>query len=238
MKAFLLTFLLPIFLSAGETFILIDLKTHQTITQLGTNIDARVRPGCTFNIFLSLIGFEQGVLIDSQSPIMAYQEGYPDYLPIWKQSHTPTTWMQYSVVWYSQEVAKQIQNIDDWLNRLDYGNCDLSLGPHHSPLTETLAIALSEQTEFLYKMLSYQLPLSKHAVDQTKQILYRETLLDTHHLFGKTGWTKEQGEETAWFIGWLETPANTYIFAYLLQEEEIPTDHRIERTKALLHQFL
>ncbi|AFC70333.1 putative beta-lactamase [Rickettsia amblyommatis str. GAT-30V] len=50
-----------------------------------------------FKIAISLMGYDDGFLIDETHPKLPFKEGYADYLEVWKQSQTPKDWMKNSV---------------------------------------------------------------------------------------------------------------------------------------------
>ncbi len=43
---------------------------------------------CSFNIAISLMGYNEGVLIDELHPTLPFKKGYVDYIEKWKQSIT------------------------------------------------------------------------------------------------------------------------------------------------------
>jgi len=85
-----------------------------------------------------------------------------------------------------------------------------------------------------------KLPLSRHALQMTKIICFKEELFGGWKLFGKTGWSgsdiAKEGKtlEHAWFVGWIEKDHNFFPFAYLIREQKINLDQRIPRVKQLL----
>src|SRR6187397_729096 len=82
-----------------ESFLLINGITEEVVLEVGPHIDKRIAPCSSFKIVLSLIGFEENVLIDQTTPSWDYQEGYDDFRETWKASLTPQSWMKYSCLW-------------------------------------------------------------------------------------------------------------------------------------------
>ncbi|MFA1687981.1 penicillin-binding transpeptidase domain-containing protein [Candidatus Rickettsia barbariae] len=72
------------------------------------NCESRYAPCSTFKIAISLMGYDDGFLIDETHPKLPVKEGYADYLEVWKQSQTPKDWMKNSCVWYSQIITKEV----------------------------------------------------------------------------------------------------------------------------------
>ncbi len=134
MRTLLILFVLlglpPLFLSSEENFILFDDSANQAVRQFGSDLDDRASPCCSFNIALSLMGFDAKVLKDLNSPIWDFEEGYADYLAIWKASHSPRSWMKNSCFWYSQLIASELgmEKMQAYLAAFEYGNQDMSGG--------------------------------------------------------------------------------------------------------------
>lgn len=116
--------------SAEENFLLINGMTDEIIVETGPNINERVTPACSFNIVLSLMGYDAGILKDDKIPNWDFQEGYDDFSESWKISQTPQSWMTRSCVWYSKIIGLQLGlgTIQSYLALLAYGNQDMSTG--------------------------------------------------------------------------------------------------------------
>jgi len=234
--------------STEENFLLIDGTTDKIVTEFGPRTDERVSPCSTFKIVLSLMGYDAEILKDEKTPCWEYQETYEDWLDVWKSSQSPQSWMQYSCVWYSKLLAKQLgtDRINSYLSSMKYGNMDISGGigqtecPNIAWINSSLKISLKEQVEFLVKMIQEKLPTSIYSTQMTKAILFKEVLSEGWKLYGKTGWSgsdiTKDGKtlEHSWFIGWIEKDYIFYPFAYLIYDEKINLDHRIPRVKQLL----
>ena len=242
-----MTQLMSVF-SKEENFVLMNGSTHAIIDELGPHVDTRISPCSTFKTTLSLRGYDAGILQDEQSPIWDVQKGYDDYLPSWKGSLTPQAWMQYSCLWYSKLLSLRLgeENIQSYLDAFAYGNRDISEGlvppgPKNPPwIGSSLTISPKEQVEFIHKMISKQLPISRHALEMTRALVFKEQLPEGWKLFGKTGYSgsyiTQDGQilEHGWFVGWLEKEDQFFSFAYLIRDQKIDLDQRIPRAKQLL----
>lgn len=234
--------------SIEENFLLIDGITGEIITELGPHINRQISPCSTFKIFLSLIGYDVSVLKDETHPIWDFQEGYEDWIVSWRASQSPLSWMKSSCIWYSKVLSIKLglKKIQDYLASVEYGNQDASGGlADPGPLNpfwinSSLKISPREQVDFIQKIIRAQLPISSHAIEMTKAILFKEELPEGWKLFGKTGWSgsdiTKDGKtlEHSWFVGWIEKDQAFYAFAYLIREKKINLDKRILRVKQLL----
>lgn len=196
---------------------------------------SRHAPCSTFKIAISLMGYNERLLIDATHPEFPFKRGYADAIDRWRQSHNPTTWMQSSCVWYSQIITQHlgIEKFGTYVTLFNYGNQDISgdeghnNGLTHSWLSSSLQISPKEQLAFLRKLLNNELPVSLEAQEMTKKILFMEDLPGGWKLYGKTGsgnllnpdGTRNKDHQIGWFIGWIEKGTQTIIFVYYIEDE-------------------
>lgn len=209
---------------ADTSFIAIDAQTGIAIRSVGPSLDQRVAPCCTFNIVLSLVGYEVGILQDTQQPCWAY-DGSPVATEGQRNSLSPKTWMTTSAVWYSKRLASSIgqKTLQNYLVQFFYGNQDLwgrggkdgFISAHES---STLMIAPNEQIRFIQRLVTNSLPISAHAVQMTKKLLYDHTLPSGWALYGKTGsgFYLRESNKLAWYVGWIEKGTQQYPFVLLI----------------------
>lgn len=215
-----------------------DASTGKVLVQEG-DCTTRVTPASTFKIALSLMGFDSGILQDSASPSMPYKEGYPDWGgEPWRQPTNPERWMKYSVVWFSQQIARQLgeSRFQGYTHAFRYGNQDVSGEPRKNNGTSgawiisSLRISPLEQVRFLEKVVNRRLPVTAHAYDMTSLITRvdaGDTGLEIH---GKTGTgspgSNGQYDPTrayGWFVGWAIKDSHTVVFAHLIQDDRPTT---------------
>ncbi len=233
------------------SFVAVDGTTTSVVVEHGRGALLRHAPCSTFKIVLSLIGFDLGILLDADTPEYPY-DGSDATVEAWKAPHTPKSWIQQSVVWYSQRLAQQIgmERMSRYVALFDYGNQDLTgdrgqnNGLTHAWLSSSLKISPLEQTVFLHKLVTDRLPVSAHALSMTKQLLFCEELDGGWRLFAKTGTGFERYPDgspnffrkIAWFVGWIERGQRHYEFALNLSEmSTVPT--KDERKEIVLRSF-
>lgn len=220
-----------------ECFLLYE--NNQIIKQTG-DCQIRYAPCSTFKIFLSLIGYDSGILEDETHPVWKFEEGYADWRDVWKQDYTPTSWMKESCVWYSQVLTKRLgmKKFQDYVNKLNYGNMDVSgdvgknNGLTNAWLSSSLEISPMEQLDLLQKLISSQLPLSIKSQEMTKKILYIEELPHGWKLYGKTGSgsllnqdrTIKTDIQHGWFIGWIQKDERIILFVnHIIDDKALDT---------------
>jgi beta-lactamase class D len=193
----------------------------------------RHSPCSTFKLAISLMGYNEGILLDETHPEFPFQIGYIDKYESWRKPHNPTTWLKNSCIWFSQVITQKIgiRKFKDYLAKLNYGNQDASgdkgtnNGLTNCWLSSSLQISPVEQMEFLEKLVTNKLAVSQKAQDFTRTIMYIETLSNGWKLYGKTGGgygvastgLLDQNKEIGWFIGWIEKDLQKIIFVNYLE---------------------
>jgi beta-lactamase class D len=211
-----------------------DAATSEILVRQG-DCATRVTPASTFKIAIALMGFDAGFLRDAHAPTLPYRAGYVDWGgAAWRQPTDPTRWIQYSVVWFSQQVAQALgqDRFQRYATAFGYGNADVSgePGKHNGVMgawiDSSLRISPLEQVAFVRKLVDRTLPVSAHAYDMTARITDLGTLPSGWHVHGKTG-TGSPGSDGAfdpahaygWFVGWATNGPRTLVFANLIQDE-------------------
>ncbi len=196
----------------------------------------RVTPASTFKIAISLMGFDSGFLKDAHTPTLPYKEGYVDWGgEEWKKPTDPARWIHFSVVWYSQQVAKYLgaARFHRYAEAFHYGNADLSGDPgknnglERAWIGSSLKIAPLEQVRFLGRLVTRKLPVSQHAFDVTEEITTLDPLPNGWSLNGKTGaafpkladGSNDEEHGWGWFVGWVTKDGRTLTFARLIQDD-------------------
>lgn len=210
-------------------FILYDVNANKVVSEYNPHhrCDERIAPDSTFKIPLSLMAFDQGVI--NQNTIFKWDGKKSRAYLDWNYDQTPQSWLQYSVVWVSQQITPQLgySTIKHYLADFHYGNQDFSGDPGknngltHAWLSSSLKISAVEQLNFLKAMLTHQLPITSEAIENTEKNLYQGKLNCGADYYGKTGSGRHGRNEReknpsklreGWYIGFVEQKAQRYIF--------------------------
>ena len=170
--------------------------------------EARARKGflpqSTFKIANALVGLETGALNDELE--VFHWDGKPKPVALWERDHDLASGMAFSVVWMFQEIARRTgkARMREWLERLDYGNADISGGNDLFWLQGGLRISAMEQVGFLHRLAEGRL-----AATQRAQRLVRATLAiektPEYTLYAKTGTSSQAIKDPVWWwVGWIE----------------------------------
>ena len=197
------------------TFVMYDPANDHYVIYNELQSKKRLSPCSTFKIYNSLIGLETGVL-DQEDVFTLFKWNGTKYdFPYWNHDHTLASATQESVVWYFQELASRIgqERMQEYLNKIDYGNRDMSGGLTTFWLRSSLQISAIEQVNLLNKLYSKQLPFSASTLAVVKKNI---TLSDSNGIkfMGKTGSGFADGKWiSGWFVGCIEKHGQRYIVA-------------------------
>jgi beta-lactamase class D len=221
-------------------FVLRDLDTGPQFVDRVDNASMADRPFLpysTFKIPNTLIGLETGVIPDEKFTLK--WDGKKYAIDAWNHDQDLASALHESVVWFYQEVARRIgpERMASWLHQLRYGN------EKSTPRIDRfwldggdLRITPRQQVDFLARAAKHALPVS----DAHLALLRRLLTLQADGgcvLQGKTGTGPERDDaELAWLVGYFDTPAHHYAYAYLSVGKPAPSrEERYALVRAQLH---
>jgi beta-lactamase class D/beta-lactamase regulating signal transducer with metallopeptidase domain len=198
---------------------------------------ARITPVSTFNIAVSLMGYDSGFLRGQHAPLLPYHDSYKAGRPEWRRDLDPREWIRVSASWYAQQVTSQLgdERFNRYVRRFGYGNGDTrgdagkNNGLTWSWIGSSLQISADEQTAFLRRLVRRELGLAPQAYEQTAGLLKVMDLPDGWQVFGKTGTGAPAGPDGkddysrsyGWFVGWATKGNRTIVFARLHQDDKL-----------------
>lgn len=171
----------------------------------------RFTPESTFKVANSLIGLETGVVRDEYE--VKRWDGVKREFEGWNRDHSLASAMRESAVWFYQDMARDIGNekMQESINKINYGNKDISGGIDQFWLDSTLKISAKEQVEFIEDLVKEELPFQETIQKTVKRMMIQDEQ-DEYILHGKTG-TRLSDMGLGWYIGFIETDKETWVFA-------------------------
>jgi len=206
------------------------------------NVRKETLPASTFKVINLLIALETKTIQDENE--MVKWIGKTDTLkygfrPDIYHDMTVKEAFEVSAGWVFVELAKKIgkENYKKYLTRAHYGNLDLSQTDADFWNFGKFGISPFNQAEFMKKLYTEELPFSKRNIEIVKRVMITEQNED-FTIRSKTGWTRDNGMNTGWWIGSIENKNGTYFFATrLLQDRKTNGSNfgscRKEITKAI-----
>lgn len=221
--------------SATLCTLVADAATGAVLLEQGGDCDTPTTPASTFKVPLAIMGFDAGLLADAHNPALPFVEGYADWGGgDWRRTTDPLRWMDYSVVWYSQVIARSLGHAElaRYANAFGYGNADFSGDPgannglERSWISSSLKLTPRQQLAFMTRLVTRQLPVSQQAMETTLSIMQRREA-DGWQVVGKTGSAYPRNADGSfnrargwgWYVGAAEKGDRTLVFVRLDQDE-------------------
>lgn len=217
------------------SFLLYDLQAKDYIIDYNAQRNERsFSPASTFKILNSLIALEEGVVKDENQIIK--WDGKDRGWDKWNRDHNLASAIEYSAVWFYQVLARKIgaKKMQSWVDKVGYGNQDISEKIDNFWLEGNLRITPKEQIEFLTRLHNNDLPFSQRSMDIVKKILIIEEN-EQFTMRAKTGWAQLFEPQIGWWVGYIETGDNAYFFSINIDiKEEEQAAARMRITRAIL----
>lgn len=167
-------------------------------------------PCSTFKIANALIGLVTGA-VSGPNDVKRW-DGIVREREETNRDHSLASAMEQSVVWYFQDIARYVgvERMQSWLDRLEYGNRDISSGIDRFWLSGSLRVDAYQQLDLVKKLWRGALPFPSGQQAEVRTMMLQRSDLPGE-LHGKTGSCR--GDETkgvpdhGWFVGWVEWEA-------------------------------
>jgi len=200
------------------TFVLTSLESQNSYIYNSERANQRFSPASTFKIINTLIGLDLGVVQSIDSPFE--WDGTKRSIPSWNRDQTLESAFKLSCVWCYQKIAREvgIERYSLALDKMNYGNKQISNQVDMFWLNGDLAITAVEQTQLLKKILSYSLALKPEHIDILKSVMLVEDKPE-YKIYAKTGWTGPK-LGVGWYVGFIEKEDNTWLFAFNIEMDK------------------
>jgi beta-lactamase class D len=227
--------------STPGTIVVVDGRTGREARHDPERSRRRMPPFSTFKVPNSLIALETGTIpgTDYRMRWDSIRDPRRSSFTGWYRDHDMRSAMRGSVVWYYKEVARRIGpgRMRAQLERIGYGNADISGGIDRFWLDSSLRISAEEQVKFLRRFHAGEL-FSPRATQAVKDILVLEDSAE-YRLSGKTGGGTTDGHGLGWLVGYVERGDRVYFFATNVdgRDYDAIADRRHEVTRAALREL-
>lgn len=183
-------------------------RLSETFIEVGPkHCSQALSPCSTFKIPNALVGLQTGVVTGPDD--LKEWNGKERPRKISNQDHTLASAINKSIVWYFQQVARDVgeERMAAWLEKLEYGNRDISGGIDRFWLGSSLKIDAHKQLELIKSLWHGTLPFDPEKQAQVRDMLVLESDLNGV-VHGKTGGcpggTEQNPKDLGWFIGWID----------------------------------
>lgn len=224
-----------------------DYRSKKWIFTDRKDAETATLPASTFKIPNSLFALEYKAVQD-ENEILDWDGEMKSHLGTvvnsWNKDTDLTNAFQNSTIWFYEEIAKRVgrKRYQKTLKKCGYGNGNYTEKGIDFWNYGDFAISPKDQIDFLVKLYENKVPFSKPTIDKVKKIMISEKT-ETHTYRDKTGWTRKNGKDIGWWVGYVETKDNVYFFATRLQKDENDNNTnflkgRKEITKIVLNEII
>lgn len=211
--------------------VLVALNTGEVAIHNEQRASRRMSPASTFKILNTLIALEAKVVAGADE-VLKWDGRHYD-IQAWNQDQTLESAFKVSCVWCYQELARRVGvgPYRQYLRAANYGELTEPFELTTFWLDGGLQISAHEQADFLEKLYRRSLPFS----DSSYQTLRRMMLVEAtpeFSLFAKTGWAARLSPQIGWYVGYVETKRDVWLFAANIDvrgEADLPLRQRIVR---------
>ncbi|MDR6550602.1 beta-lactamase class D [Paenibacillus qinlingensis] len=193
------------------TLVIKNLKTDRTFVCNSERSQQRFTPESSFKVPNALIGLEVAAVQDEYD--VKRWDGVVRPFEVWNRDHSLASAMRASAIWYYQAMARDIgaERMKSYVNRLQYGNMDISGGIDTFWLNSSLKISAEEQVGFMEELVEETLPFQEQTMKTVKRIMI-DNDQDDYTVHGKTG-TRLSDMGLGWYVGYVERGKTDWVFA-------------------------
>lgn len=206
--------LAALFSEAGVegTIVIATLDGNQRYVHNETRAGQQFTVASTFKIVNTLIALEEAALSGLEE-VLRWDGRVHDF-PDWNQDHTIKSAYAVSCVWCYQELARRIggERYRAHLARAGYGRLQEPFDDTAFWLDGSLTISAEEQVAFLRQVILQTLPYKASSYAGLREVMLMEQGEDVS-LRAKTGWAARATPQIGWYVGYIEKPGATWLFA-------------------------
>jgi beta-lactamase class D len=193
------------------TMVLENLKNNKKYVYNQKRSIERLTPESTYKVPNALIGLQTNAVRDEYE--VKRWDGVVRQFETWNRDHSLASAMRESAIWFYQDMARDIgaTNMQEYINKIEYGNKDISGGIDSFWLDSSLKISAVEQVDFMERLVKEKLPFEKKHQKTVKRMMIQDEQ-DSYVLHGKTG-TRLSDFGLGWYVGFVETKKEKWVFA-------------------------
>lgn len=194
------------------TMVIVSLNGGETFIHNQARADTRFPTASTFKVLNTLMAVEEGA-IAGKDAVLAWDGQVHDF-PDWNRDQTLASAFKVSCVWCYQALARRVgaDSYRSYLRDTGYGELTEPFDVTTFWLDGALTISAVEQAGFLTRVQQRTLPFRAHAFDTLRDIMLAERT-PGYALWAKTGWAARAEPQVGWYIGYVETPQDAWVFA-------------------------
>lgn len=166
----------------------------------------------TFKVLNTLIALEEGAV--SGIDAIFHWDGTRYEITDWNHDQTLESAFKVSCVWCYQQLARRVgaMKYPPYIQKSNYGQLRQPFNETEFWLDGSLTISAEQQITFLRQIVERKLPFKASSYDTLKKIMLTDETAQ-YRLYAKTGWATRNTPSVGWYIGFVETHDDTWLFA-------------------------
>ncbi len=187
--------------STGQRFVHNDPRSKQPYSAAST-----------FKILNTLIALQEGAVSGANASF--HWDGTRYEITDWNHDQTLESAFKVSCVWCYQQIARQVgaAKYPVYVRQSNYGQLRQPFNETEFWLDGSLTISAEQQVAFLRQIIERKLPFNVSSYDTLKKIMLSEETAQ-YRLYAKTGWATRSTPSVGWYVGFVEAPGDTWLFA-------------------------
>jgi beta-lactamase class D len=201
---------------------------HFTIYNLPRYKDSLYQPGSTFDILLSLIAVQTGVVKDDTSIILPgikmkeadgrFNLDIASDVPALTLGAAFRTGSANGFAELASRIGKD--TLEKWIDSLQYGNKEIGADTTAFWYNNLLKINADQQLGLLKKLYFNQLPFFQRTQEIVRRMMPAENNSSFRLSYKTAQGTKEDGHALGWVMGWVEENKHPYFFVVNLESAD------------------
>lgn len=194
------------------TLLIESAKTGQRFVHNQTRAQQAFTAASTFKVLNTLIALEEGA-IAGKGGVFKW-DGTPHEIAEWNRDQTLEHAFKVSCVWCYRQLARRVgaEKYPAYIQRAGFGQLHQPFDGTRFWLDGTLSISAEQQVAFLKQVAERQLPFTPHSYDTLQTIMLAEKT-PSYRLYGKTGWATHSTPQIGWYVGYVQTAGDLWLFA-------------------------
>jgi beta-lactamase class D len=174
----------------------------------------------TFKIPNTLIALDEGAV--SGADAVFHWDGTQYEIADWNRDQTLASAFKVSCVWCYQQLARRVgsQKYPLYIQQSNYGQLRQPFSETEFWLDGSLTISAAQQVEFLRQVIERKSPFKASSYDTLKKIMLVEETVQ-YRLYAKTGWATRIPPRIGWYVGYVETPDDIWLFALNMTTRDV-----------------
>lgn len=194
------------------TIVIESVSTGQRVVHNDPRSKQAYAAASTFKILNTLIALEEGVI--SGADAIFHWDGTPYEIADWNRDQTLESAFKVSCVWCYQQLARRVGALKypSYIQQSSYGQLRQPFNETEFWLDGSLTISAEQQVAFLRQIVERKLPFKASSYDTLKKIMLTDET-GRYRLYAKTGWATRTSPSVGWYVGYVETTDDTWLFA-------------------------